>query len=433
MVDPRRRPWWIPPVFGPIPEGVEPEHLRLLGFIIFAMLFENYDLALIGAALPQIAGEFGLSNPDKGTFMSWIELGALASFLLIPLADRYGRRWLLLACVGAMSIGSLATAFAPTGPAFVVCQMLTRSFATTATVISLVIVAEEFPAAHRGWGIGMLGAMGAIGFGLGAAVYSQVQVLPYGWRAVYACGGLAIVFLPYFRKHIRETERFRRERARRGASDASWLSALRPVWELARRFPGRATLLGAAAALLWMGHRPATRFDSDYLQTARGWSPEDYAVLTIVGGAIALLASPQAGRLGDRIGRGRLAAMLTLVFPITAGLFYQGASALAPFVWVGMVFTATATVILVRTLAGELFPTEMRSSAGGWILLIEVVGATAGLLLYSAIEARIDEWGLAIGTISAISLGGGLLLLFLPATHRRELEEISHEIPVASR
>jgi MFS family permease len=160
-------PWWIPRFLGPIPEGIQERHLHVLGFVAFAMLFENYDLGLIGAALPQIAADFQLDDVAKGYFMSAIDFGALPSFLLLPLADRLGRRRLLLVSVIGMSIGSALTAFSPDAGVFAIFQIITRSFAVTASVVSFVIIAEEFPANHRGWGIGMLGAVGAVGFGLG--------------------------------------------------------------------------------------------------------------------------------------------------------------------------------------------------------------------------------------------------------------------------
>ena len=50
-----RNPWWIPPFLGRIPSGVEPSHVSLLGAVAFALIFEEYDLALITSVLPIIA------------------------------------------------------------------------------------------------------------------------------------------------------------------------------------------------------------------------------------------------------------------------------------------------------------------------------------------------------------------------------------------
>ena len=64
----RQNPWWIPPFLGGVPDGVEPAHLRVLGFVTLAMFFENYDLGMFGNALPQIAATFGLDKAAQGEF-----------------------------------------------------------------------------------------------------------------------------------------------------------------------------------------------------------------------------------------------------------------------------------------------------------------------------------------------------------------------------
>ena len=420
---PTRRPWWL---LFPIPAGVGPEHIRLLGFIAFAMLFENYDLGLIGAALPQIGADFGLSDVEKGNLMGSIEVGSLAAFLIVPLADRVGRRRLLLACVVGMSLGSFLTAFAPSAQALAACQILTRSFASSASVVSFVMVAEEFPAGHRGWGIGVLAAVGSVGFGLGAGVYSQVNVIPYGWRSIYGLGGLAILLLPFFRRNLTETRRYAASAA--GRTHVSGFSgAIRPVLALVQNYPGRALVLGAATFLATAGHRPAFRFVSDFLQNAHGWSPGEYAALTVGFGTLGIIGGPLAGRLGDRYGRRLIGAAMLGAFPILAGLFYLGPASLIALPWVFMVFCSTASGVVTRTLSTELFPTSMRTSAGGWILLVETFGASLGLFVFAGLVAPLGGTGMALTAVAGTCFLGAIFLLFLPDTHRRELEAISED------
>jgi putative MFS transporter len=420
---PPKRPWWLP--FS-IPPGVGAEHIRLLGFVAFAMLFENYDLGLIGAALPQIAADFDLDDTGKGGLMAAIEMGSLAAFMIVPLADRLGRRRLLLACVVGMSLGSFLTAFAP-GPAWLgACQVVTRSFASTASVVSFVIVAEEFPAHHRGWGIGVLGAVGAVGFGLGALVYAQVGWLPFGWRAVYAIGGLAIFLLPFFRDRIQETRRFQTQVASR-SQRRFLVGAIEPVLGLLRDYPGRALILGGAALLSTAGHRPAFRFVSDFLQTTHGWSPGEYATMTIGLGAVGVFGAPLAGRLGDRYGRRLIGAAMLVPFPLIAAFFFLGPSAWVGVPWMAMVFASMASGVVQRTFATELFPTSMRSSAGGWVLLVETLGASIGLFAFATLVAQNGNLGLSLTLVALACVAGALVLLFLPDTHQRELESISGE------
>ena len=83
----------------------------------FALFFENYDFSVLGNALPQLAASFGLSKAALGDFTSVTRLGALPAFLLVPLADRIGRRRLVLLSVIGMSLGSALTATSQAAPA----------------------------------------------------------------------------------------------------------------------------------------------------------------------------------------------------------------------------------------------------------------------------------------------------------------------------
>src|SRR5215510_13538605 len=107
-----RNPWWIPPtLLGRVPEGIEPRTLSLLGFVSFALFFEQYDLSLLNNALKYITADLAIPETRLGFFQMWIRLGSLPALLLIPLADRLGRRRLFLVSVVGMSLGTLITAF----------------------------------------------------------------------------------------------------------------------------------------------------------------------------------------------------------------------------------------------------------------------------------------------------------------------------------
>ncbi|MBW2291407.1 MAG: MFS transporter, partial [Deltaproteobacteria bacterium] len=160
-----KRPWWLLHIFGPIPD-VEERHLSLLGAVALALLFEEYDLAMMTAALPQIAESLQMPETDFGFYLGMIRLGALPAIVLIPYADRIGRRRVFLISLVGTAVATLLTAFTQTPLQFVVCQLLTRTFFVTGSAIAFVLIAEEFPAAHRGWGVGMLGALGVTGHGI---------------------------------------------------------------------------------------------------------------------------------------------------------------------------------------------------------------------------------------------------------------------------
>ncbi len=430
-----RNPWWIPPFLGRVPAGVEERHLAVLGIVALALLFESYDMALLTAALGRIASDFGLSEATQGLFTGSIRLGALPAFFVIPLADRLGRRRLFLVSVAGFSIGAFLTAFAQTPEQFVVCQMLSRTFVISASASAFVIVTEEFPAAHRGWGIGMLGALAAMGHGLSALLYSQVDHLPFDWRALYAFGLAPVLLLPFFRRRVSETQRFHRRAAAEptkpaGRQGSRLLANLQPIVELARSHPKRVIGICTLGLLSTMGHSVAFQFIGAFTQETHGWSPGQYAAMVFIGGAVGIIGSPLAGRFSDRFGRRLLGFTVLAIYPVFACSFYLGPWWMLYGGWIGMVFCSMSSTVIVRGLSNEVFPTSTRATAGGTLMIIETLGAGLGLFLYAGLQFRLQHQGLAISLMSLLAVVSTLALLLFPATHQRELESITGEEPM---
>lgn len=414
-----RAPWWILPIFGRAPE-LEPQHFRLLGFVSLALLFENYDFSLLTAALPYIARSLGLAEAQLGDFTSLIRLGALPAFLVVPLADRFGRRRVFLFSVLGLSIGTALTGFCQTAEQFVAVQIFTRTCMLTAATLAFVIVAEELPAAHRGWGIGMLGALASLGHGLSAILFSAIEVLPYGWRALYLLGLLPVLLIGRFRGGVRETERFRSLAS--SAAAASWLE---PFRQLATRFPARAAGVAALAVAASAGQSSVYQFTAQFLLVHRGWQPGEYSLLVLTAGILGVFGNVIAGRLGDRFGRRIVGCAFVGVYPALAYAFVTAAGGWIALSWGFLVLSLTASTVILRAFATELFPTSYRGTATGWLTVMETVGSASGLLLVSAVMRTGLALGPTLALVSLLTLVGAAVILTFPETGRRELESIS--------
>jgi MFS family permease len=422
-----RRPWWIPHFLGGVPD-IEPRLLTLLGLVSLAIFFEQYDLSMLTSALKFIAADLGMAEADLGRYTSLMRLGALPAFVIIPFADRIGRRRLFLISVVGTSVATLLTALSQTATQFVAYQIVMRTFLVTGLAVTFVIVAEEFPAAHRGWAIGMLGALGACGQGLGAAVFAAIHYLPYGWRGLYLIGIVPLLMLPRFRRGVHETARFERHRDRHAAAHDDWSSPmnwLQPLIELARRHPLRAMGIGAVGILGPFGSMAVFQFIGYFTQTVHGWEPWRFSVMVLLGGGIGIIGNVAAGRLGDRFGRRIVGLVFMSVFPAFVWIFYGGPGWSLPLAWTVLVFCATASDVVVRALSTELFPTSHRSAAAGWLSFVSTVGAAASLGIVGLWTRAPGDLARMISLLSLSMLAAGAFLLLLPETSRRELETIS--------
>lgn len=418
-------PWWIFPFLGRVPD-VPPERIRLLGVIALALLFESYDQAMLTAALKQIAESFDVAEAELGELLGRVYLGSIAAFLIVPFADGLGRRRVFLASLVAVSVLTGLSGLARSPGEFVVLQMLSRAFMVTCTATAFVMVTEEFPAEHRGWGIGILGALSAFGYGLGLLAFAAIDVLPFGWRSMYAAGVGPLLLLPLFRRRIPETRRFAEHadgRATTGALAGWW----RPLRTLVVQHPARTLLVGAIGLLAVAGHGAGFSFAAYFVQTEHGWAPGQYTAMAILAGLVGVVGHPWAGRMADQSGRRRVGFALLAGFPLLALAFYHGPGWTLPFAWAGLTFTLTGGITILRALGTELFPTSVRGTASGWLQLAEAVGRSGGLFAVAAATPAGASNTPAVSAMVFASLAAALLLRLLPETGRRELEEISAE------
>ncbi|EQL42849.1 hypothetical protein M770_34295 (plasmid) [Pseudomonas aeruginosa VRFPA03] len=73
-------------------------HWLILGWGCFIMLFDGYDMVIYGSVVPRLMQEWQLSPVQAGTLGSCALFGMLfGGTLLAPLADRFGRRRLVIA------------------------------------------------------------------------------------------------------------------------------------------------------------------------------------------------------------------------------------------------------------------------------------------------------------------------------------------------
>jgi MFS family permease len=428
-----QNPWYLRPFFGTAP--VLPKNARrVLGLVSIGLFFEQYDLGMINAALLQIAPDLDMPAEDTGFYLGAVRLGGIGTFLLVPLADRLGRRRIFLLALAGMSVGTFLTALCQTPLQFTAAQVFTRTFMLTTSALAIVILVEEFPAEHRGAGLGLLTVLGGMGYGLCAILYAAVDVLPYGWRSLYLIGIAPILLIPFFRRSLQETRRFEESEPRSGHASSQgrlrdWLG---PIAEMLRAHPRRAFAVGGAAFLSAIGGIGLFQYTSYYVQEVHGWTPADYSVLVIVGGAIGILGSVIGGRSSDRIGRRVVGSVGFCLAPIFGFLFFFGPSSLLILTWGLFIFCNSAGEVILRALSAELFSTSHRGTATGWLLLVQTLGWTAGLVGVGFMSSSIDELASTLAFATLILLAAGLALLAVPETRGRELEAIS-DAPDAAR
>jgi benzoate transport len=175
-----------------------PMSLRQVLLVALCILInglDGFDVLSISFAAPGISAEWGLEGGRLGIVLSMELIGmALGSVALGNLADRIGRRPVVLWCLLFMSAGMLLSATAVNIWMLLACRMVT-GFGVGGMLSTIAIIAAEYSnARRRNLVIGLVGTGSPLGAVLGGAVASYL-LADFGWRSVFVFGGLATAML----------------------------------------------------------------------------------------------------------------------------------------------------------------------------------------------------------------------------------------------
>ena len=409
--------------FGRTPDFTR-RQWRVFAIATTAGFFDQYDRALLSLALKQIQKGLKIAEGRLGVMASFIRLGYLLSLLITPLADVFGRRQLLLYTILGYTVFTGLSALAPDQRTFVIFQVLSRAFAGAEATVALVILVEEVDAGVRGWTVGLLGALASVGYGIAALVFAFVNVIPYGWRGLYALALIPLVLIVPLRRALPESHRF--EQATHSAPRLS--NVARPFVALLHAYPGRLLMLLSVTFLGNMGGNPAGFFFPLYLQNAHGYTPGDVTKLFFIGGAVGIMGNIIVGRLSDRFGRRHMGSLCYLLAPLMFIWVYNSSGLSLIPAWVLGLFFNTAASTIFSAYAAELFPTSHRSTAGSALAVAGTTGGAIGFLLEGLLYRYTHSHWTAVSYMTAIWMIAPLIMYVgFPETAGRELESISPE------
>lgn len=385
-----------------------------------------YTMAVTSFAIPQIQRGLAIPEDEIGSLFALLRFGTLFSLVLGVLADRMGRKRILIAAVAGCALSNLATAFATSGEMLAWCQFFARLFLGGQVLLAGVVVSEELAAENRGFGLGMLAAIGGLGGALTLLAYAFVDQLPYGWRALFVIGAFGLLLVPWLWASLKETRRFETSQSEGGNSDSG--PAWAPLRDIVVQHGGRLAAIVGVVLPVTIILEPGTVFVSKHLQDELGYSPAQVGLLMAICGIGTPVGNMLSGMVSDRIGRKPVTIGMSLALSLSIGVFYNAAGVVAVGVGVFLMFMSLGgLMVLHAALATELFPTAFRSTAAGAREAVGTIGGSLGLWASSALFAATGSYGSAITWILILTPISPLVLLFIPETARRELEEITSE------
>lgn len=160
--------------------------LQILIAVALPLVVLSIDFSGVAVALPDIGKDLGASAGSVGWVLNAFALGAAGPLLVSGrIADRYGRRRLLLAGVVLFAAGTLLCAAAWTFDLLVVGRVVQGVATSLFMPASLSVVSTSAGPDRRAWAIGMWSAIGSTA-AAAAPVVGGLVVDALGWRWFFA-------------------------------------------------------------------------------------------------------------------------------------------------------------------------------------------------------------------------------------------------------
>jgi AAHS family 4-hydroxybenzoate transporter-like MFS transporter len=410
---------------------------------------DGFDNGAVNFAAPVIVKEWGIAMPAFtsvfGAGLFGLMIGALCSG---PLADRFGRKLVLLTSTLVFSVFALATAMVHSIEQLWMLRFLTGIGVGGLMPNSIALTAEYAPRRIRATVVAIM----FLGFPLGAGAPGWLgpAIIPsFGWQGLFILGGvLPLILLPFAIFVLPESIRFLVNRADRPNTVAALLNRLtaQPQFNGTEQFvmpsdqhlPGFAVkhLLTEGRAfntvLLWITffcNLLVIYYLASWLPLVLRDSgvPLDDALrlgsLTPWAGIVSTLI---LGPIVDRLGAPRVVTVLYVLaacFVFAIGL--SGASiALLAITITGAGMCVIGGQSFINVLSAVIYPTAVRSTGVGWALGVGRVGAiigpvVGGMLLAAHMSPRNLFFMIAIPALIAA------LAMFILSRRLRDVEALA--------
>jgi MFS family permease len=444
-------------------------------------LFTFFDIFDINVSFIQTCTQIvpGCSPATSSSFLSIPVLVNLVGYVigaivLTPLADRFGRRDMLLFTLIVTGLGSLYTAFVGDLTSFTIARFITGIGIGADLAIVNTYLNEVAPRGSRVrytafiFTMSALGAM--LGIWLGLLLTTEATPFPlglpfaiagasfsYGWRLMYAVGALLALIGILLRFQLPESPRWLVLRGRVDEADeivtqmesrAQRVGPLEPVQEV-NELPAKASDVGYKGLLtnplylrrilillpVWIfGYVTIYTISAGFTSVLAtlGYPPPEAGLITAIGGWGFLLCALFAAAFGDRLERKwwlPIGAVITLIgcVMVALGGRFSDPHAIPVVAFLGsliLFFGFNVWVPMTYTWSTENFPTRARTTGFGIVDGVGHIGGGFGMLVVAPLLPLLSPL-LALLIIGGFLVIASVIAQFGIATRGKLLDEVS--------
>ena len=401
---------------------------KILVFVACALgwAFDAVGLTIINFLTDDLMAAFAVSEAEIGFVFSAQYIATVPGAILFGnLADKYGRKNLLLFSVLWDAILTALTAVAPSFAILAVLRILSGMGVSWG--IAYALLGEVFAPKRRGLFGGLMHSMFLVGY-IVSAVAALTIAPAFGWRSTFLVTLLAIPIILILYLRMPESDLWERLTEEEKKAGVPLRTGIQQVFRA-----GLGKLLVLATLLFWaaeFAYHAIVDWGPHFLQFELAYSDTAATTTILLISLVAMLILPFFGLLSDKVGRRIsfvLSAVVGLVATIFLGIFaivipVRELAVLALFI----VPAGFGSHALFVVWASEMFPTESRAAATSVIFSL-ARGLSFGGWFVGILATMV---GLSMGMMLAII--GFVLMVFLPftlpETAGRDLSRVEEEV-----
>ena len=387
-------------------------HALVLFWCALIIIFDGYDLAVAGIALPSIMKEMGVDPTSAGFMVSSALFGMMfGAIFLGTIADKIGRRWAIAICILLFSVFTSAAGFTHDPVTFSVLRFF-AGLGIGGVMPNVVAQMTEYSPRRIRTTLTTLMFSGYSVGGMLAALLGKGLIETYGWSSVFIAAGVPVLLIPFILKSIPESMPFLIKENRLDelkkivtrmepsyAAHAGDRFALpsedqadnAPIRHLFQEGRGFSTVMFWITFFMCLFMVYALSSWLTKLMASAGYSLGSALTFVLVLNFGAMIGAIGGGWLADRFHiKYVLIGMYALAAVSIALLGYKVSTEML-FVLVGLAGASTiGTQIVTYAYAGQFYPMAVRSTGIGWasgvgrsgaILAPIVIGTLVGMAL----------------------------------------------------
>jgi MFS transporter, SHS family, lactate transporter len=317
----------------------------------------------------------------------------LGALIFGRLADRFGRKPILMLNVISFSLLGLLTAFVPDLTTFFIVRGLFGIAMGGEWGVGSALTMESVPARSRGFVSGLLQSGYPTGYLLAALVYGLAYHY-LGWRGMFAVSIVPALLVLFIRRNVPESPAWERAKKTERASILGWMI---------KNWKQTVFFILLMTAFNFFAHGTQDLYPT-FLQTERLFNHETVSIIAIVYNIGAIIGGLFFGTVSEHLGRRRTIVLASLISLPVIPLWAFGSTplilAIGAFL---MQLSVQGAWGVMPAHLNEISPEGVRATFPGLVYQLGNLLAASNATLQLSLAQRTD-WNLAMAMAAVVGL-----------------------------